>query len=348
MNHTEKTPDPASATRNAPWMKPGYQPGLVSVIIPTYNRANLVIEAMDSVAKQSYRPIELIVVDDGSTDNTRASIQEWSKTCEDDEEFELCYLRQENSGAPAARNNGAGASSGEFVLWHDSDDLMSDGRVGWAVEKLNRTGADACLCGFTSKGRKYRPSSYMPDDMLRDGLDAFLSDDLYYSTIIWTFRRRSLITADPWKEYLVRHQDQYFLESYLLREDAPTVTSVSEYLCFIRSGDSGIYLTRRDSYDDYAGQLRYFETMLENLQRRGVDRRVIREVTRHAAREAVHSYRSFPGMSSRFMDLVDEYDPRVNWSADNPVRRTLWRLGGRSWCNLWLRFVRWVREWSGI
>ncbi len=68
------------------WMSPEYEPGLVSVIIPTYNRAHFLVEAMDSVWNQTYRPIELIVVDDGSTDHTQDVLHDWAKKCAADDQ----------------------------------------------------------------------------------------------------------------------------------------------------------------------------------------------------------------------------------------------------------------------
>ena len=106
------------------WMSEEYVPGLVSVIIPTYNRAELLVEAMDSVWAQTYRPIELIVVDDGSTDKTREVVQEWRKKCEADHQFALRYFHQANKGAPAARNLGLIESRGEFIQILDSDDYL--------------------------------------------------------------------------------------------------------------------------------------------------------------------------------------------------------------------------------
>lgn len=140
------------------WMSEEYEPGLVSVIIPTYNRAHFLVEAMDSVWEQTYRPIELIVVDDGSTDNTQQVVDEWSKKCAEDDQFELRYIYQENKGAPAARNLGLIESSGEYIQFLDSDDSLDatklDRQVGhlmghecgvvcsaWLVEQSGKTDA---------------------------------------------------------------------------------------------------------------------------------------------------------------------------------------------------------------
>lgn len=96
--------------------------GWVSVIIPTYNREVYLREAIQSVRAQTYRPIECIVIDDGSTDNTKAVLEEIAKTV--DKNFKLLYIFQENSGSQVARNTGTKASMGEYIQYLDSDDLL--------------------------------------------------------------------------------------------------------------------------------------------------------------------------------------------------------------------------------
>lgn len=95
---------------------------IVSVIIPTYNRADFINEAIESVYAQTYRPIECIVVDDGSTDNTKTILEKWTQVS--DNEFYFKYLYQCNSGAQVARNTGTEASTGSFIQFLDSDDLL--------------------------------------------------------------------------------------------------------------------------------------------------------------------------------------------------------------------------------
>ena len=87
----------------------------VSVIIPTHNRAAMVREAIESVLAQSYADRELIVVDDGSTDGTRAAVAAFLP--------QLTYIYQEHQGVSAARNRGAAMARGEYLAFLDSDDL---------------------------------------------------------------------------------------------------------------------------------------------------------------------------------------------------------------------------------
>jgi glycosyltransferase involved in cell wall biosynthesis len=95
---------------------------LVSVIIPTYNRGWIVKEAIDSVLEQDFSDYELIVVDDGSDDNTPAILKAYGK--------KITVLRQPNKGVSAARNYGIAAASGRLIAFLDSDDL-------WLPHKLS-------------------------------------------------------------------------------------------------------------------------------------------------------------------------------------------------------------------
>lgn len=91
----------------------------VSVILPTFNRADLVGEAIESVLVQTYGDLELIVVDDGSTDETPGLLARWKDS-------RLRVIRQENQGKSAARNRGLDAANGEFIAFLDSDDLWAE------------------------------------------------------------------------------------------------------------------------------------------------------------------------------------------------------------------------------
>jgi glycosyltransferase involved in cell wall biosynthesis len=95
----------------------------VSCVIPAFNCAAYVGEAIDSVLEQSYRPTEIIVVDDGSTDGTADVVAAYKN--------HVRYLRQSNAGPAAARNHGLRAACGDFIALLDADDI-------WHPEKLDR------------------------------------------------------------------------------------------------------------------------------------------------------------------------------------------------------------------
>lgn len=105
----------------------------VSVIIPTYNYADKVGRAIESVCKQTYRPKEIVVVDDGSKDNPEPVVQEFRDTYKD---IDFVYIRQENSGVAEARNNGVRTSTGEYVCCLDADDAIEPDFLRVCVEFL--------------------------------------------------------------------------------------------------------------------------------------------------------------------------------------------------------------------
>lgn len=88
----------------------------VSVVIPSYNRADFVAETIRSVLDQTYQDFEIIVVDDGSTDNTKEIVDSFKDP-------RIKYIYQENRGASGARNTGINASIGEYIAFLDSDDI---------------------------------------------------------------------------------------------------------------------------------------------------------------------------------------------------------------------------------
>ena len=94
---------------------------LISIIIPTYNRENLIIDALETCLNQTYRPLEVIVIDDGSIDNTISVVNAWFNQ-KNTSEFLGKLISQSNKGGNAARNKGIRASSGEFIAFLDSDD----------------------------------------------------------------------------------------------------------------------------------------------------------------------------------------------------------------------------------
>jgi len=96
---------------------------LISCIIPVFNGERYLSEAIESIFKQTYRPLEIIIVDDGSTDRTPTVAERYRER--------VRYLKQANAGTATARNSGINAAQGEYIAFLDSDDL-------WPSEKLER------------------------------------------------------------------------------------------------------------------------------------------------------------------------------------------------------------------
>ena len=114
---------------------------LVSVIIPTYNRAKTIERAVDSVLAQTWKELEVIVVDDGSTDQTNEVLKAYGD--------KIRVIHRQNGGASAARNTGIKAATGEIISFLDSDDEWLPSKTERQVNLLQRTessGVGCCVC----------------------------------------------------------------------------------------------------------------------------------------------------------------------------------------------------------
>lgn len=132
---------------------------LVSVIIPVYNTKKYLAECLDSVCAQTYPQLEIIVVDDGSTDDSGVLLQEYSQ-----KDHRIRVITQKNQGLSAARNRGLEFSSGEYVMFLDSDDWIDEKTCDTAIHIIADTKSDVILWSYM----KEYPTSSKPVYLLGD------------------------------------------------------------------------------------------------------------------------------------------------------------------------------------
>jgi glycosyltransferase involved in cell wall biosynthesis len=135
---------------------------LISVVIPTYNRSRTILHSVRSVLAQTYRNIEVIVVDDGSTDNSIDLL----KTLDDER---VRIIKTHHNGACAARNIGISNSFGQYIAFQDSDDLWLSGKLATQYENLNKFEADVDFCRMLSISSN--KTSYVPPFEISSNLD---------------------------------------------------------------------------------------------------------------------------------------------------------------------------------
>ena len=232
-------PDPAAGVHGTPIPKE-FTPGLVSVVLPTYNRAALLPEAMQSVRNQTYRPIELLIVDDGSSDHTAEVVRQLVESWPEDPAFRVVYLRQPNRGATAARNQGLLHSHGEFIQYLDSDDALIRHKLASHVQVLQ---ADVSLDivwsdwwvvpseKLTGKLDEANRLSSLPDQPLWSPINKFIPSEPWP-----TLTRRRWVAQHPlWNEKTSRWDDW----EYALRIMAanPRLAYVSGIVCIQREHD---------------------------------------------------------------------------------------------------------------
>ena len=115
----------------------------ISVIIPVYNVAAYLPQCLDSVLSQDHRELEVILIDDGSTDDSGAICDRYAQR-----DNRVKVIHQKNSGAAAAKNAGLRIATGEYLSFVDSDDYLEPDVYGYMLSALKQTGADAIHCNF--------------------------------------------------------------------------------------------------------------------------------------------------------------------------------------------------------
>lgn len=111
----------------------------ISVVIPTFNQANYLAEALESVFHQTYRDFEVIVVDDGSTDGTQALLSRYNSKIR-------CFI-QPNGGRAGARNTGLKEAKGDYIAFLDSDDIWKEDRLERSLQALEKVPAAGLIHG---------------------------------------------------------------------------------------------------------------------------------------------------------------------------------------------------------
>lgn len=136
---------------------------LISIIIPVYNHAKTLGTALKSVQRQSYRPMEIIIVNDGSTDDFKAAANEILLN-DKYKEFSVVIINQENRGAPAARNRGFSAAKGRYVIFYDADTIADGDMINKMKIALdNNPGASYAYSGYKFGWKKMKPLAFDPN-----------------------------------------------------------------------------------------------------------------------------------------------------------------------------------------
>lgn len=194
--------DPAQLDGSAP---------VCSIIIPVFNRQDRIAQTVESCLAQDHPCIEVILVDDGSTDDSAAICEKLvdmkhpdGKTCRLD--------RQKNSGACVARNRGMDLATGNFLLFLDSDDTIPVDKISIQVAALEQSGADCSISDFMTVDGNDQPLAVYRNDLAPVEFITRLKSPSNSAIVM---RRSSLPDAMRWNTSLKRMQDFDFMLRYL-------------------------------------------------------------------------------------------------------------------------------------
>jgi len=182
--------------------------GFVSIIVPCYNASAFIQKTLQSILNQTDVDFELIVINDGSTDDSEQMIKSLNDT-------RINYYYQGNKGVSAARNYGLTFSNGEYIVFFDSDDLMTDDFLNSRIESLNKKPERDYVCGLVNK---FNSEGLIPGYYQGPDYEKLYSQILFYKSDIITcpsnfmFRREFLMKYNlKFNEKLSSTADRYFL-----------------------------------------------------------------------------------------------------------------------------------------
>lgn len=203
---------------------------LVSILIPAYNAQEWIADTLRSAIAQTWEPKEIIVVDDGSTDQTLAIAKEFASA-------NVRVVTQSNQGAAAARNKALSLSRGDYIQWLDADDLLAPDKIALQM-KVAANGCNKRALLSAPFGRfKYRyyrtqfiPTSLWKDQPAVDWLTHKLGENVYMQTATWLVSRELTDAAGPWNTQLLGDDDgEYFCRVLLASEGVRFVPEARVY-----------------------------------------------------------------------------------------------------------------------
>lgn len=222
-----------------------YDKELISIIAPVYNIAEYLPRCIDSILNQTHKNLEIILINDGSTDSSGEICDDYAK-----KDSRVIVIHQENAGVSAARNAGLEASCGEWIGFIDPDDWVAPGMYAELLQAAHTNNKFLACCGYVtyySKERNYaRVREEIPKIITREDSVLYCLDinHRYYGAHIFLFIFHSSIINSsklpPIRfDASVHHgEDRLFLVQALMRADGITYVADAFYYYFQRSGSA--------------------------------------------------------------------------------------------------------------
>ena len=192
------------------------------------------MRALDSIRAQSYRPLEVLVVDDGSSDDTSKLVEEW-RQANVSTALSLHYVWKENSGPSACRNIGIRKATGAYVYFLDSDDYMHGNLLSESIQIMENEDADCILFGFDFQGPDGVSGQWLPPN--QPALISFFENSLWGYTSSSVKSMELIQRSGFWNEKICVAEDYEFLGRVLFNSKKNIVLQRS-FLTVSRGEDS--------------------------------------------------------------------------------------------------------------
>lgn len=189
---------------------------MVSVVIPYYNRSETLPRALDSVYNQSYKDLEIILVNDGSTDESALVVEEYMQQ---HPELRLTHIFQENTGPSGARNNGIKIAKGKYIAFLDSDDSWEPSKLDVQI-KYMESNPDIAITGtnyyMLIKNRKWNRYALKPDIIEANFYHMLFK--VFFATSTVVIRREVFFSDNIWFKVGKNQGEDVLLFNQLLRK----------------------------------------------------------------------------------------------------------------------------------
>lgn len=240
---------------------------LVSTIIPVYNRGAMLREAVASVLAQTHRPIEILIVDDGSTDDTPETAEELAQA----HPGIVRLLRQANAGPGMARETGRQAARGEFLQHLDSDDLLLPLKFERQVAALRArpdAGVAYCFTRYYRIGEQSEPTPWKGSGVTVEAMFPSFLKDRWWDTPTPLYRRAVCDAAGPWTDLRLEEDWEYDCRIASL---GTKLVHCKEFLVEVRD-HGGARLCKGSAYDPVRTRyrVRSHELIYQHARRAGL------------------------------------------------------------------------------
>ncbi len=208
---------------------------MISIIIPVYNVEKYLRRCLDSILAQSYEDIEIILIDDGSTDTSPQICDEYKKLDE-----RVVVVHKCNGGVVSARNKGLEIAKGDYIGFIDSDDYVAEDMFQYLMQIQQETDADICCCGICRRYTKYNKSY---NTISIDGIAEFSKEEALYrfqlnnyiGVTVWNkIFKRDIVKSIKFEKYK-RLDDARFVCKAILNSEKIAFGSDIKYIYEIRN-----------------------------------------------------------------------------------------------------------------
>lgn len=213
---------------------------LVSVIVPIYKVEKYLRQCVDSIINQTYRKLEIILVDDGSPDHCGAICDEYAA-----KDNRIQVIHQENRGLSAARNAGLDAAKGEYLFFLDSDDWIACNTIQSMLGRYEETGADLVLCDISPfyesdySGPEKQKSPLKTEVLSQEPLiERLMQKAAWYYCVAWNkLYRRTMLEQIRFPDGFI-HEDEAV--AHRIFEKCQTIAVIAEPMYYYRQTNNGI------------------------------------------------------------------------------------------------------------